>query len=322
VDNQINLLVRLASLLVRDGFPIEKLTSIPALLDPVLVDRGLRQLLTSNGDSTPKADATIYALVSMARYLKLQNTQIETLSEMAKKIRGERRPTGMNARNRNRLTPLKNPHTQLKLQQLPHVIAAQLRNKPTLTYEDATRMRLAVAVEIALFAPMRVGNLANLDFFLHLNCVGEELLIFIPECEVKNEQALHFVLRRESLELINLYRTRFRPLLEKTPSSALFPCRNGGAMSGHALGRCITDGLRRELGLTMNPHLFRHYAAYRYLKEHPGEYEVVRRLLGHKSIQTTMAFYAEMEAEMVARRFQGVVTRSYKLTSTQQENPF
>jgi hypothetical protein len=31
------------------------------------------------------------------------------------------------------------------------------------------------------------------------------------------------------------------------------------------------------------------------LKHRPGEYELVRRILGHKSIQTTMNFYLSME---------------------------
>ena len=41
----------------------------------------------------------------------------------------------------------------------------------------------------------------------------------------------------------------------------------------------------------MNPHLFRHVMAKIYLDANPGEYEVVRRVLAHRSIDTTTRYY-------------------------------
>jgi len=45
----------------------------------------------------------------------------------------------------------------------------------------------------------------------------------------------------------------------------------------------------------MTVHQFRHACAAIYLKHRPGEYEVVRRLLGHRNIQTTINFYCGLE---------------------------
>ena len=53
----------------------------------------------------------------------------------------------------------------------------------------------------------------------------------------------------------------------------------------------------------MNVHLFRHLAGYLFLKAHPGEYEPVRQLLGHKSIQTTISFYVGLEEADAFRRY-------------------
>ena len=53
----------------------------------------------------------------------------------------------------------------------------------------------------------------------------------------------------------------------------------------------------------MNPHLYRHIAAYFYLEAHPYDYETVRRLLGHRSIETTMMFYADLDRVMASRRY-------------------
>ena len=48
--------------------------------------------------------------------------------------------------------------------------------------------------------------------------------------------------------------------------------------------------------MRITAHQFRHIAGFLYLKSNPGGHEVVRRLLGHKSINTTLEFYAGMEA--------------------------
>jgi hypothetical protein len=40
-----------------------------------------------------------------------------------------------------------------------------------------------------------------------------------------------------------------------------------------------------------------------FLDRNPGQYEVVRLLLGHKSVQTTIAFYAGAETASAARHY-------------------
>ena len=53
----------------------------------------------------------------------------------------------------------------------------------------------------------------------------------------------------------------------------------------------------------MTPHQFRHLAAKLYLDQHPDGGESVRRLLGHKSLQTTMRYYRELESVLAGRRY-------------------
>jgi integrase len=59
----------------------------------------------------------------------------------------------------------------------------------------------------------------------------------------------------------------------------------------------------RELGVRISPHQFRHITGYLYLKAVPADYETVRKLLGHKALQTTIQFYAGMETSAAAKRF-------------------
>jgi integrase len=48
-------------------------------------------------------------------------------------------------------------------------------------------------------------------------------------------------------------------------------------------------------GLLMTVHQFRHAAGAIILKRRPGEYELVRRLLGHRNVQTTINAYVGLE---------------------------
>jgi integrase len=54
-------------------------------------------------------------------------------------------------------------------------------------------------------------------------------------------------------------------------------------------------------------HQFRHAAGALILKHRPGEYELVRRILGHKSVQTTKNFYLSLETTQASEIFTDIV---------------
>ncbi len=54
-------------------------------------------------------------------------------------------------------------------------------------------------------------------------------------------------------------------------------------------------------------HQFRHAAGALILKHRPGEYELVRRILGHKSVQTTINFYCDLETTQASEIFTDIV---------------
>ena len=67
------------------------------------------------------------------------------------------------------------------------------------------------------------------------------------------------------------------------------------------LGKGLTLLIGREVGAQVHPHLLRHFAAWRHLNRYPGQYEIVRRALGHKSVETTIGTYCGLELEAAAR---------------------
>jgi integrase len=61
------------------------------------------------------------------------------------------------------------------------------------------------------------------------------------------------------------------------------------------------------LGLRLTPHQFRHACGAIYLAANPGGHEVVRNLLGHRSIETTIRYYAGMEMAAALRYYDAVI---------------
>jgi integrase len=75
----------------------------------------------------------------------------------------------------------------------------------------------------------------------------------------------------------------------------LFPGSEGGSKDAHLFGIQITNRIQKVTGLRITLHQYRHAAAAVYLKHHPGDYETVRRFLGHRNIRTTVKFYCGLE---------------------------
>ena len=69
----------------------------------------------------------------------------------------------------------------------------------------------------------------------------------------------------------------------------------------------ITAAVLKATGLRLTAHQFRHAAAALMLQNEPGNYEWVRRVLGHKNIQTTINFYIGLETTQASERFGEIV---------------
>jgi integrase len=86
-------------------------------------------------------------------------------------------------------------------------------------------------------------------------------------------------------------------------SSWLFPGEGGEPKDKLLFGIQITRRIQKAIGLKVTPHQFRHAAAAIYLKHRPGDYETVRRLLGHREIQTTIRFYCGLQTMHATEQF-------------------
>jgi len=203
-----------------------------------------------------------------------------------------------------RLRPFNEPENVSALLALPQELMRQARRHRN-PQRGAVRAQMAVAIEILLMAPIRMRNLVNLDIEQNLvrSVRGRALHIVIGSEDVKNQEALEHPLPLESSALIDTYIEKFRPHLALKNGTALFPGIGSHPKNQDAFGTQISRTIRAHTGLRVHPHLFRHLGAKLYLDANPGDYETVRRVLGHRSLQTTVDFYTGLETPAAVRHF-------------------
>lgn len=111
----------------------------------------------------------------------------------------------------------------------------------------------------------------------------------------------------DTVKLLDLYLKTYWSALIDAPCDWLFPALDSGQKRSAVMSDNIQKLMREYLGFAINPHAFRHLAAKLYLTAHPGRYEDVQLILGHRSRETTISYYVDLEAEEAFRHFDAVL---------------
>lgn len=291
-------LKRFASELLESGTPPAEIDSVAALCDPTRAEQGLRAMVKQRGNVSTKFIAEMAALLrNPAGKLDLDDDVRRRLGKLAKMVIVPAQ-RGMTGKNRNRLRVLQDERMLRRLLDLPEQLFASA-TKLTRRYTGGLMQEDALAIGILLTCPIRVGNLAGLHLERHLQRPGDgRLFVVIDEEEVKNERPIEFELPGDLRKMLDRYLARRSPLMCPAGTGWLFPRRDGsGPMDANQLSARINRRIRKEIGIEMNAHLFRHLAAMIWLDSHPGGYEGARRLLGHSDVSHTINMYTGLEAK-------------------------
>ena len=302
-------LVAMARMAVRLGVPIESLTSLAALLHPDVVERVIDAYWQKNGDE-PKTGTIDLGkkVLRMARETGcLDQAALDRLDDMRVALEQHRRE-GLTPKNLQLIRQVLTDGVWSEVVSLPNVLMQQARlAKDHAPIKAAVSAQLAVAIAIETFAPIRLRNLIRIELGQNLIKPGglnTPYWLVFPNYDVKNRVDLNFKFDQPLTDLIDEYVHEFRPaLLRGSNSSWLFPGENGEPKNGLLFSKQITDRIQKAIGLRITVHQFRHAAAAIYLKHHPGDYETVRRLLGHRDIQTTIKFYCGLETIAATEEF-------------------
>lgn len=302
----------MATMLIQSGVDPATILSLADLVSPHAREVILGTLWQRSNEQ-PNAHFHNLArlLSSIAKHwVKVPADELERFKAAEANLRPEH--SGMTEKNERRLRILVTPANTQKIVRLPFdVIAALDHTKPSI--RTAIEVQSAIAIMILLIAPIREKNLAELDLDINIHQVRDnEWYLVIPWKDVKNKQDLTFPLSKDIIDLFKIYLKIYRPLLEKTPSKKVFISLNGREKTANEMGAQLPKFIKKHTGLVMNVHLFRHFAAYLYLKANPGHYEPVRQLLGHKDIKTTYRFYTKLEQEEAFRQYDNIVDKLRK----------
>jgi integrase len=310
-------LVAFARKAVKISAPIGNLISLAALVNPLVVERVIDAYWRENGDE-PKIFTIELAskMLALARREGLDHASIEVLEDIRANLEEYRRG-GLTDKNLALVRKVLTPGVWKSVVNLPAQLMREARAQlPYAPIKAALSAQLAVAISILSFAPIRLGNLVAVE-------IGENLIkpggpsspywLTFPHYDVKNRVQLDFTFDEPITELIDEYIHDYRPhLLRGSNTPYLFPGMDGEPKSASMFSGQITERVEDATGLRLTVHQFRHAAAAIYLQHNPGAYETVKRLLGHRNIQTTMNFYTGLETTQANQEFGKIIRRQIK----------
>lgn len=302
---------RLASAEVLGGVSPHDIVDLNALVQPEHLQKGMEYLLTRNNKQPNRQmyDLLILGQTVASHWVQLDPVKLHEIRKWAKKIKPTK--SGMTEGNRERMESLKDPAIRERLYDLPKALVKSALKMPK-TYAAAMKLQAGITIGILLNAPIRLQNLRTLNWNCHFayryTDKGKVLFLLLPAHEVKNDQDIELPLPDWIAAAIERYVADYIPLItEQAETMHLLPGPTGVPKSESGARSLIMRTIKRELGLIINPHLFRHIAAFTFLSKYPGHYETVRKLLGHKNIQTTLNFYTGLEDEAAIAMFGAMI---------------
>ncbi len=306
-------LVAAVRMAVSIGIPIASLNSLSALIHPDVAEKVLEAYWKKDGD-VPKT----YTINLSCRFVALaraiggfDENDLRRIEDFRFTLE-QQREDGMTPKNLALIRRVLTDGVWSRVVNLPEQLMRQARHdRSRAPVRAAVLAQIAVAVAILTVAPIRLGNLASIR-------LGENLIkpggpdsgywLTFSRHDTKNRESLQFPLDETVTEFIDEYVFHHRPALMRGGNADwLFPGEAGEHKEKISFSTQIVDRIEKSTGLRITVHQFRHAAGALILKHRPGEYELVRRILGHKSAETTKRFYLALETTQASEIFTDII---------------
>lgn len=305
-----------SALVLSSAAPKEAVTSLAVLTEDKHVRAALAYLRDKRGDGKIKAYHInlLWLLRVIARHWEKNEDKARALKDLSSALEGQDEALssgGITEKNLERLRQFDIPKNIDLLVGLPERTFRSVRHKAAPAHIDCVRVMYALQVGILAFVPIRIKNLTQLQIGKNLVDVGKgpkrQVRIVLTSEMTKTHRDYQAPLPPHLYGLLDAWLSTYRPKVCDQPSDLLFPNNRGLTRSSEALSVKLSRFIERESGLTMNPHLFRHLAAKLYLDHDPTGIEIVRQLLGHTSVKTTLRVYAQLQTDPAFRRYEAAV---------------
>jgi integrase len=296
------------------GTPIAQLTSLRHLVEPPTFRAILRhQWEKCGGKATPYlVDLASVLIVLATEWVRAPTDRLNELKRLRSKLGSV--PRGLTEKNRTLLRRFDDPRLLDRMIRLPDQLWRVARRNLASSKRSFIDLQSALAIDILLHVPLRIENLGPLEFDKHLHWPqgrGKPALMIIEgyETKTKGESALEFELPVALSDRLYAFRNELAPHVIGRRPDRLFVSRNGVPRALSTLRVAIQRTVLRRVGIKITPHQFRHLAAKISLDCNPGAYELVRQLLGHKTLRTTTRFYAGPDTRRAGRAHAELIRR-------------
>jgi integrase len=311
---------QLASALLHRGVSVADITDISLLARRDNVDLICEFFIAHHGrPDSVQLEGLLAALRLIAIHRLKDRETADWISRRMRRLSGS--PShryGMTEKNRRRLAVFRDPTHVRELLLLPFALLKRAESGTLSARAAAILMRAAVAIELEIMCPIRLQNLSEInvdkDLVRSRRGKGAVVHLFISGKRTKNGEDIELELPAQSVALIDLYLAKYRnqliqPQHRGTGPRYLFPRSNASVQDGKTLASMICTVLLRELGIKFNVHLFRHLGCFLFLRSHPGQIDVMRRVLGHRKEETTRRFYSYVDQSEAFQLFDKHVLR-------------
>jgi integrase len=305
-------LIAFARTAVMAGAPIQNLTSLAALLHPQVVTPALEVYLERNGEQPKGYTIDLsWKLLSIAKTIAAPLETITHLDDSWARLEQDRGPV-LTQKNLAVIRAVMMSDIWAKVCTLPRRLMDKAQRMLNWAPKKALSLAtIALQIQILTRAPVRIGNLLSIRLDHNLQRIDgakSSYRLYFPDCDVKNRNELDYPLSGSTAEMIDEFIHAFRPHIgTKQMGDWLFPGENGKSRSAAHASAFIAATVEQEVGLRLTAHQFRHAAAAVILKERVGDYEFVRRILGHLNIVTTTRFYTALESFPASKAFGDII---------------
>lgn len=184
-----------------------------------------------------------------------------------------------------------------------HLMARSTHIKPYRPLDDSVMYRDGLMVSLLAIAPVRRKNLAQLTLGRELAHIDGIWIMTITGENIKNGQPFEVSFPEQISRAIDIYVQAHRPRLQQGANTdAFWLSKEGRPMSVNRIGQRIGQVTKRNLGVEISPHRFRHAAATSIATLAPELAPIIRPLLAHTTSRTAERYYNKASSLSASRR--------------------
>lgn len=161
-------------------------------------------------------------------------------------------------------------------------------------------------ITILALCPIRLRNLAELHVGRQLRRVGDVWWVILEADETKtgrpDERPVPGIVAKAIERWLGHWRSVFHP-----SDDSFWPSIKGGSLAYTYVGHIITETTRRELGVAINPHLFRDCAVYTVAINAGHRMGIASGLLQHADPRSVDKYYNKGASLDAVRRYQQIL---------------